>query len=95
LKQKVAALTEAEKGQVELRKALEAKDAELTKLRMDLDVEQRSLTNVKQLCRELREAQADVKSLKQRVGTLRGDVDEARRNKQRISNVFSMLNEGQ
>jgi predicted RNase H-like nuclease (RuvC/YqgF family) len=80
LKPKVAALTEAEKGQAELRKALEAKDVELVKVRAELDTERRSHTNVEQLRRELREAQAEVKSLKRRNGVLRGDVDKARRN---------------
>jgi hypothetical protein len=62
LKRKVAALMEAEKGQAEVRKALEAKDAELAKVRADLDAERRSCANVEQLCCELWEAQADVKS---------------------------------
>jgi hypothetical protein len=78
LKWKVTALIEVEKGQAELRKSLEAKDAELTKVRTDLDAERRSRTNVEQLRRELREAQVYGKSLKRRVGILRGDVDEAR-----------------
>jgi hypothetical protein len=68
LKRKVAALKESEKGQAELRKALEAKDAELAKVRVDLEAERRSRTNAKQLRRELREMQADVKSLRRRVG---------------------------
>jgi hypothetical protein len=64
LKRKGTALTEAEKGQGELRKALEAKDAELAKVQAELDAERRSCTNSKQLRRELREAQAEVKSLR-------------------------------
>jgi predicted nucleic acid-binding Zn-ribbon protein len=58
LKRKVAALTEAEKGQMELRKVLKDKDTELAKVRADLDTECRSHTNVEQLHRELREVQA-------------------------------------
>jgi predicted nuclease with TOPRIM domain len=92
LKRKVAALTEAEKGQAELRKALEAKDAELAKVRADLDAERRSHTNAEQLRRELREPQADVKLLKRQVGILRGDVEEPRWNEQRMSDAFEMLN---
>jgi hypothetical protein len=88
-------LTEAEKGQAELRKVLEAKDAELTKVRADLDAEFRNRTNTEQLHRDLREARTNVKSLKQQVGILRGDVDEARWNEQRISDAFTMLNEEQ
>jgi hypothetical protein len=54
LKRKSASLSEAEKGQVELRKALEAKDVELAKVRAELEVEQRTRTNVTQLREELR-----------------------------------------
>jgi hypothetical protein len=46
----------AKKFAAELRKALEAKDAELLKVQTDLDAECRSCTNVEQLHRELREA---------------------------------------
>jgi predicted nucleic acid-binding Zn-ribbon protein len=45
LKRKGTALTEAEKGQTELRTALEAKDAELAKVRAEIDAERRSPTN--------------------------------------------------
>jgi hypothetical protein len=65
----------------------------LTKVQADLDAERRSRTNTEELHRELREAQAAVKSLKRPVGILRGDVDEGRRNEQRMSDAFSMLNE--
>jgi DNA repair ATPase RecN len=43
LKRKVAALTEAEKEQVALRQAMEAKDAELAKVRTELEEERRTL----------------------------------------------------
>jgi septal ring factor EnvC (AmiA/AmiB activator) len=92
LKRKSASLSEAKKGQVELRKALEAKDAELAKVRAELEVERRTHTNVTQLCEELREAQADVKSLRRRNGVLKGDVDMARQNEKRMSEAFEMLN---
>jgi hypothetical protein len=58
-KQKAAALMEAEQGQVELRKALQANDTELTKVRAKLDAEHRSNTKVEQLRSQLREVQAD------------------------------------
>jgi predicted RNase H-like nuclease (RuvC/YqgF family) len=63
LKQKSASLSKAKNGQAELRKALEAKDAELAKLRAELEAECRKRTNVNKLRKELREAQANVKSL--------------------------------
>jgi hypothetical protein len=59
LKRKVAALTKAEKGQAELRKALEAKDTELSKVRADLDAERRNCTNMEQLRSQFRKAQVD------------------------------------
>jgi hypothetical protein len=49
LKWKVAALTEAEKEQVALRRAMEAKDAELAKVQAELEPEQRARTNAEQL----------------------------------------------
>jgi hypothetical protein len=91
LKRKGTALTEAEKGQAELRKALEAKDAELARVRAETEAEQRSRTSAEQLRHELREAQAEVNSLRRRIGVLRGDVDEARWNEQRMSTAFEML----
>jgi predicted nuclease with TOPRIM domain len=59
---------------VELRKALAEKDAELAKVRAELEVERRTRTNAAQLREELREAQADVKALRRRNGVLKGDV---------------------
>jgi chromosome segregation ATPase len=56
-----------------------------------MEAEQRSRTNVEQLRRELQEAQAKVKSLRRRIGVLRGDVDEAPRNEQRMLTAFEML----
>jgi chromosome segregation ATPase len=92
LKRKTTSLSEAEKGQVELRKALEAKDAELAKKRAELEVERRKRTDVDKLREELREAQADVRSLQRRNGVLRGDVDTAWQNEKRMSDAFEMLN---
>jgi chromosome segregation ATPase len=63
LKWKSASLSEAEKGQAGLRKPLEAKDAELAKVRAELEVKRRKCTDVEKLREELREAQADIKSL--------------------------------
>jgi hypothetical protein len=49
LKRKNAALSEAKKGQAELRKALETKDAELAKVRAELENERRKRTDVTKL----------------------------------------------
>jgi chromosome segregation ATPase len=92
LKRKSASLSEAEKGQAELRKALEAKDAELAKVRAELDVKRRKRTDVDRFREELREVQADVKSLQRENGVLRGDVDIARLNEKCMSDAFEMLN---
>jgi chromosome segregation ATPase len=56
-----------------------------------MEAERRALTNTEQLRCELREAQAEVKSLRQRIEVLRGDVDEAWRNEQRMSTAFELL----
>jgi hypothetical protein len=45
LKRKVAALTEAEKEQVALRLMLDAKDAELAKVRAELEAERKARTD--------------------------------------------------
>jgi hypothetical protein len=87
LKRKTAALSEAEEGQTELRKALEAKDMELSRVRAELTAEWQNRTEVDRLRDGLRRAQADVKSLRRRNGILRSDVDEARQNKKRMSDV--------
>jgi chromosome segregation ATPase len=92
LKRKNAALSEAEKGQVELRKALAEKDAELAKVRVELENECRKRTDVAKPREELREAQADVKSLRRRNGVLKGDLDIARQGEKRMSDAFEMFN---
>jgi hypothetical protein len=58
---------------------------------VELDAKRRSRTNAEKLHQELWEAQAEVKSLRRRNGVLRGDVDEAQRNEQRMSNAFEVL----
>jgi predicted nuclease with TOPRIM domain len=92
LKRKSASLSEAEKGQEELRKALEAKDAELAKVRTELEVERRTRTDAAQFREELREAQADVRTLRHRNGVLKEDVEKARQNEKRMSEAFEILN---
>jgi chromosome segregation ATPase len=91
LKRKTTALTEAEEGQTELRKALAAKDIELSKVRAELTAEWQKCTEVDRLREELRRAQADVKSLRRRIGILRSDVDEARQNNKRMSDTFEVI----
>jgi hypothetical protein len=79
LKRKVAVLTEAKKEQVELRQAMDAKDTELAKVRAELEAERRSHTNVEKLRSQLRDAQANARSFKRRIGVLKDGVEEARR----------------
>jgi predicted RNase H-like nuclease (RuvC/YqgF family) len=63
LKRKTTALSEAQEGQTELQKALEAKDMELSRVRAELTAEWQNRTEVDRLHEELRRAQPDVKSL--------------------------------
>jgi beta-glucosidase-like glycosyl hydrolase len=91
LRQKKASLTEAEKGQAELRQALAAKEAELAASRAELADKRRERGSTDQLREELRRAQANVKSLRRRNGVLRGDVDEARQNEKRMSDAFEVM----
>jgi FtsZ-binding cell division protein ZapB len=65
---------------------------ELAKVRAELEIERRKRTDVTKLREELREAQADVKSLRRRNGVLKGDVDTARQNEKRMSEAFEMSN---
>jgi predicted nuclease with TOPRIM domain len=80
LRERTSSLTNAEKGQVELRQALVAKEAELAATRAELEDERRQWAGTDQLREELRKALDDVKSLRRRNGVLRKDVDEARYN---------------
>jgi predicted translin family RNA/ssDNA-binding protein len=77
---------------VELRKALAEKDMELAKVRAELENEHRKRTDVTKLREELREAQADNKSLRRRNGVLKGDLDAAWQSEKRMSDAFEMLN---
>jgi chromosome segregation ATPase len=78
LKLKVLSLTEAEKGQAELRKALAAKEAELVAVRQEVAEERRRSTDADYLRGKLRNAEADLRSLQRRNGILRSDVTETR-----------------
>jgi hypothetical protein len=64
LRRKPASLTEAEKGQAELRQALITKEVKLAAARVELEAERRKRAGTDQLREELRKAQADVKSLR-------------------------------
>jgi chromosome segregation ATPase len=57
-----------------------------------LENECRKRTDVTKLPEEVREAQADVKSLRCWNGVLKGDLDVARQNEKRMSDAFEMLN---
>jgi hypothetical protein len=63
LKLKVLSLTEAERGQVELRKALAAKEAELVAVRQEVAEERRRSTDADYLRGKLRNVEADLRSL--------------------------------
>jgi hypothetical protein len=78
LRQKVASLTDAEKGQAELRKALATKEAELAAAQVEVVEQRRRCADTDHLQEELRVVEADVKSLKRRHGILRADIEEAR-----------------
>jgi hypothetical protein len=77
LKLKVLLLTEAEKGQAELRRALVAKEAELVAVRQEVAEERRRSTDADYLRGKLRNAEADLRSLQRRNGILRSDFTEA------------------
>jgi chromosome segregation ATPase len=62
LRQKVTSLTEAEKGQAELRKALAAKEAELVAVHQEAADERRRSTDTNYLRGKLRNAEADMKT---------------------------------
>jgi alkanesulfonate monooxygenase SsuD/methylene tetrahydromethanopterin reductase-like flavin-dependent oxidoreductase (luciferase family) len=84
-------LTDAEKGQAELRKALAAKEAELAAARAEVVKERRRCADTDHLREELRVAQADVKSLKRSHGILRVDIEEARYNEKQMSGAFEVM----
>jgi transcriptional regulator len=61
LKLKVLSLTEAEKGQGELRRALAAKEAELGAVQREAAEERRRSTDTNYLHGKLRNAEADIR----------------------------------
>jgi chromosome segregation ATPase len=71
---------------------LEVKDAELAKVRAELENERMKRTEVNKLREEVREAQADVKSLRRQNGVLKDDLDASWQNEKRMSDAFEMLN---
>jgi hypothetical protein len=83
----------AGKEQVALRQALDAKDAELAKVWAKLEAERRARTNAKKLHGQLTEVQADVKSFKRRLGVAKEDAEEAKKEAQKISDAFQILQE--
>jgi predicted nucleic acid-binding Zn-ribbon protein len=70
LQQKVRSLTEAEKGQEELRKALATKEAELVAVHQAAAEERPRGTDTNYLRRKLRTAEEDIRSLQRRNGIL-------------------------
>jgi 7-cyano-7-deazaguanine synthase in queuosine biosynthesis len=83
-------LTEAEKGQAELRKAL-AEEAELAAARKEVVEERKRSADTDHLREELRVAQADVKSLKRRHEILRADLDEAHCKEKQMTRAFEVM----
>jgi multidrug resistance efflux pump len=67
---------------------VEERDAELAKVRAELDVERRARTDAERLRGQLTAAQANVKSLKRRLGVAKTDAEEAGREAQKISDAF-------
>jgi chromosome segregation ATPase len=91
LRQKAASLTDAEKGQVELRRALAAKEVELAAAREEVAEERRRHADTDHLREELRVAQADVKSLKRRHGILQADLEEAHSKEKQMTGAFEVM----
>jgi hypothetical protein len=91
LKQKAASLTEAEKGQAEIRKALAKKEAELAAARKEVVKERKRSADTDHLREELRVSQADVKCLKRCHGILRGDLDEAHSKEKQMTRAFEVM----
>jgi chromosome segregation ATPase len=71
-------LTEAERGQAELRKARAEKEAELVTAHKEVAEERRRGADTNYLRKKLRIAEEDIKSLQRRHGVLRSDLEEAR-----------------
>jgi predicted nucleic acid-binding Zn-ribbon protein len=89
LKQKVASLTEVEKGQVELRKALADKEAELVAAHKEVAEERRRGADTNHLRGKLRTAEVDIRSLQRRHGILRSDLEEARYKEKQMEKAFN------
>jgi uncharacterized membrane protein len=70
LKLRVVSLTESEKGQVELRKALAEKEAELVAAHKEVAKERRRGADSNHLRGKLRTAEEDIRSLQRRNGVL-------------------------
>jgi chromosome segregation ATPase len=88
LKQKVVSLMEVEKGQVELRKALADKEAELVAAHREVAEEHRKGADTNHLQGKLRTAEADIRSLQRRHGILRTDLEEARSKEKQMEEAF-------
>jgi DNA repair exonuclease SbcCD ATPase subunit len=88
LKLKVVSLTEAEKGQAELRKALAAKEAELVVAHRVVAEECRRSANANHLRGKLRTTEEDIRSLQRRNGILRSDLEQARSKEKQMEKAF-------
>jgi chromosome segregation ATPase len=81
-------LTEAEKGQVELRKALAEKEVELVAAHKEVAEEHRRSADTDHLRGKLRTVEADIMSLQRRHGILRSDLEEARSKEKQMEKAF-------
>jgi chromosome segregation ATPase len=88
---KVASLTEAEKGQVELRKALADKEAELVAAHKEFSEERRRSADTNHLRGKLRTAEADIRSLQRRHGILRTNLEEAHAKEKQMTRAFEVM----
>jgi chromosome segregation ATPase len=84
-------LTEAKKGQAELRKALADKEAELAAARKEVVQERRRSADTNHIREKLRIAQSDVKSLQRRHGILRTDLEEAHSKEKQMTRAFEVM----
>jgi arginine deiminase len=89
LKLKVVSLTEAEKGQAELLKALAEKEAELVAVHKEVAEERRRGADSNHLRGRLRTAEEDIRSLQRRNGVLRSDLTEACSKKKQMEAAFA------
>jgi hypothetical protein len=89
LKRKVLSLTEAEKGQVELRKALAEKEVELVAAHKAAAEERRRGADTSHLRGKLRTVEEDIRSLQRRHGMLRSDIEEARSKEKQMEKALN------